>query len=700
MSSNVSISVVTVTYNAGKFIDKFLVSVLAADRTDIDLEVIAVDNGSTDCTLSRLRDKHPDVSLILNDENNYARALNRGIEQSRGEFVVVCNNDATVDQAWLQCLLSVFQQDERIGAVQSRILLAGSNKLNSVGVEDVGDFYFVDIGWKSAANGRHSRPAQRDYVSGASVMFRRACLDAVGPWDERFLMYLEDVDYSLRCRQHGWHLWYGPDSIIHHHYHGSTSDELCDYLCNRNRFLLIAKHFPLQLPAAITSSRFCKNEEFDLLYRALLSSLEVLCEHHETQTVLKVLRSLRDPLIQCFGKVGARKFLSHLDVVLGLRPIRVGIYDHAGHFPGGGQRYVAEMASVMQERYDVTYIFNNEVSLETYREWFDIDLSRCSTKILPIQFFAERDNFMIDEGMVMLEDSNVFDVVARESLEYDVFINSNMLTKVNPLSPVSLFVCHFPDRNRAHFFQADKYTCMLINGDYTGKWVRKRWKLKPTQKIYPPVHMYSECSSAANKDKLILSVARFEAAGSKKQMELLTTFDKLCREHPEQTRGWRLVLAGGSVPENPYLAKVSAAIAQTESRIETMPNVSVEAIRDLYSRAALFWHACGLDEKRPERVEHFGMTTVEAMQNYCVPIVIDGGGQREIVQHGQNGFRFSSLEALERYTLQLMNDDSERRRLAAAAYERSHCFNRDVFRGELNKLLESIELQLLGQDAL
>ena len=77
---------------------------------------------------------------------------------------------------------------------------------------------------------------------------------------------------------------------------------------------------------------------------------------------------------------------------------------------------------------------------------------------------------MIDEGMVMLEDDNVFDIVARESLQYDIFINSNMLGKVNPLSPVSVFVCHFPDRKRSHFFHVDKYTHLLINGDYTGKW--------------------------------------------------------------------------------------------------------------------------------------------------------------------------------------------------------------------------------------
>ncbi|MDZ7784845.1 MAG: glycosyltransferase [Halioglobus sp.] len=700
MSEPVSVSVLTVTYNPGEFLEKFLGSVSAVDRQGIDLEVIVVDNGSTDGSLSWLRDNHPDIELLINDENNYARALNRGIARSRGEFVVISNNDATVDEGWLQGFLTVFGRDETIGAVQSKILFAGSNILNSVGVEEIEEFYFTDIGWEKEDSRRYAKAARREYVSGGSVMFRRACLEDVGPWDETFIMYMEDIDYSLRCRERGWEVWYSPDSVLHHHYHGSTSDQLCKYLCNRNRFYILAKHFPLQLPDCIASSHFFKQGEMDLLYRALLSSVRVMCEHQETGTVLNVLEKLRDQLLKHLGKVGTVKFFSHLEVVLGLRPVRVGIYDHAGHFAGGGQRYVAEMATVMQDRYEVTYIFNNEVSLDKYREWFDIDLSRCAVKILPIPFFEERDAFMPDEGIVMLESHNVFDVVARESLNYDIFINANMLGKVNPLAPVSIFVCHFPDRERSQFFQVDKYTHLVINGDYTGEWVQKRWQLDPTQRIYPPVHMYNPDSSAADKEKLILSVSRFEISESKKQVEMVQTFDRLCREHPEQTSGWKMVLAGGAIPNNTYLDKVYEAVEQAGCDIAVLPNAPVADIRDLYRRAAIFWHACGLDEERPERVEHFGMTTVEAMQNFCVPIVIDGGGQREIVEHEHSGFRFSSLEELQRYTLHMLEDTDERCRLAERAYERSHSFNRDVFRGELDKLLEQVELDLLGQDVL
>ncbi len=700
MSNKLSVSVVTVTYNAGRFIAKFLASLMATDQEGIELEIIVVDNGSTDQTKEWLRESHPNVCLLINDENNYARALNLGIARAKGNFIAICNNDATVAKGWLQGLLSVFDQDEKIGAVQSKILLSGGNAINSVGVENIGDYYFADIGWQQDGLKYYNEPTKRDYVTGGSVMFRRACLAEVGDWDERFIMYVEDVDYSLRCRQHGWELWYSPDSVIHHHFHGSVSDELCTYLCNRNRLLFIAKHFPLELASAVPTSHFFGNGELDLLYRVLLNAVGCLCEHHADATVLKVLEQLREQLPACFGKVGTLKFFTHLEVVLGLRKIRVGIYDQAGHYAGGGQRYVAEMASVMQDRYEVTYIFNNEVSLDKYKEWFDLDLSACAVKILPIPFFVERECYFIDEGMVVREDHNPFDIVAKESLNYDIFINSNMLTMVNPLSPLSLFICHFPDRKRTDFFQVDQYDFLVINGDYTGKWVNKRWQLSPTMKIYPPVHMYNADSHPEDKEKMILSVSRFEIGGSKKQIEMIQAFDQLCREHPEQSRGWKLVLAGGSGPDNPYLEKVRAASAGSDAQVELHVNTSATQIRDLYRRAAIFWHTCGLDESRPERVEHFGMTTVEAMQNFCVPIVIDGGGQREIVEHGASGFRFGSLKKLRQYSLRLMQDGDERHRLAESAYARSHRFNRDVFRTELDKLLARVELQLLGQDVL
>jgi GT2 family glycosyltransferase len=700
MSDTVRITALTVTFNGMAFVETFFKSLFAVDQRDVVLEVILIDNGSTDGTVDWVRGNFPQVRVIENDENNYARALNIGIANSTGEYVVITNNDATVHPDWLQGFLTVFKQDEKIGAVQSKIYFADSNKINSVGVQEVEHFYFSDIGFDTEDSVRYSKAREREYVTGGSVMFRRACLEDVGPWDEDFIMFMEDVDYSARCRERGWKLWYSPASVLYHQYHGSTSQALCEYFCTRNRFFFVAKHFPLELAACIPTSHFFKKGELDHLYRSLLHSVQKMCACQDTQTVKEVLRSLRDCLPEFIGDVGTYMFFSHLEVLLGLRKIRVGIYDHAGHFAGGGQRYVAEMAAMMQDRYDVGYIFNNDVELSEYKDWFDLDLSKCTMKIIKIPFFEDRNRYTADEGMVLGERTNPFDIISRETLNYDIFINANMLGKVNPLSPVSIFICHFPDQERTRFFQVHRYDHLVINGDYTGEWVRRRWNMEPTTKLYPPVNMYNPRSNPDDKEKIILSVSRFEISGSKKQVEMIDTFSEMTRRYPEETSGWRLMLIGGSTPGNTYLADVDEAIARGHGNIEYKANAAVSEIKDYYRRASIFWHACGLNEDRPERVEHFGMTTVEAMQNCCVPIVIDGGGQREIVEHGDSGFRFATLDELMALSLAVMGDRYQCRRMAERAYRRSRLFSQPVFREHLERLLAEAELQLLGHDML
>lgn len=700
MTTTDTVTVITVTFNSKPFLREYFDSVLAADRSGLDLEIIVVDNGSSDDSVEWTREHYPAIRVLENDRNNYARALNLGIHEASGDFVVISNNDATVQPGWLTSLVRAAKSDVAIGAVQSKILFSDGLKINSVGVTEIEQFYYKDVGFGEPDNGQYDRPRQVDYVTGGSMLLKRQCLDDVGLWDEDFIMFMEDVDYSLRCRAKGWQLWCAPSSVMLHRYHGSTSQELCEYLCTRNRFLFVAKHHPTRLAHSISSSHFYKKGQMDLLYRTLLHATQKLCGCQPTAVALTVLESLKESLVDTFGAVSAHNFFSHLELLLGLRKIRVGIYDHACHFAGGGQRYVAEMAIMMQDRYDVTYIANKDMDLASYKEWFDLDLSRCALKVIKIPFFEKRERFVPDEGMVLGEPYNVFDLIAEESLSYDIFINANMLGKVNPLSLTALFVCHFPDQPKGPFFHVDKYDFLIINGDYTGHWLGKRWGLAATHKLYPPVNMFSPASSPVEKEKIILSVSRFEVSGSKKQYELIKAYIELYRKKPEALAGWKFVLIGGSFPDNHYLELLRDTVSKADCLIELIPNATVEQTKNAYRQAAIFWHACGFEESRPEKVEHFGMTTVESMQNYCVPIVIDGGGQREIVEQGECGFRFSTVEELHEFTLRCVNDPDLRHRLAQRAYERSHLYGCDVFKEGVERILSEMESTLLGQDVL
>ncbi len=698
MGSEKRVSIIVVNFNGRRHLAKCLESLRAMKLGEYAADIIVVDNGSTDDSRDFVTGSFPEATIIENDSNNFARALNLGIHSAAGDVVALLNNDMAVEKDWLVSAMEMLSSDERIGAVQSKILFMGNGRINSVGVEEVEDFYFRDIGFDQKDAGQYDQPRELQYFSGGAVFIKMACIKDTGHFDEDLIMYCEDVDYSIRCRKKGWQFFCAPGSVVYHKYQGSASSALCDYLCSRNRLFCVAKHFPEKLPASVRTSHIYLKKEKKNLYRVLLQAARKMVLSNEAAVSSAVLDGLREIVREIYGPLGAAHFFSRLELILNLRKIRIGIYDHAFHFAGGGQRYVATMAEMLKDSYDITYIVNKDIGLEKYREWFDLDLSGCSLKTVKIPFFESRNRYFIDEGMVVSEQSNPFDVISRQSLDYDVFINANMLGKVCPLSPLSIFICHFPDRPREKFFQVDQYDYLVSNGNYTSQWIKKQWGIAPTHRIYPPVHMYNGNVRISEKKKIILSVARFEAAGSKKQAEMIEAFTRLKKKHPNALDGWRLVLAGGSFPQNAYYQKIKDRICSTD--IELHPDLGHKELQQLYAEASIFWHACGLMETEPHLIEHFGMTTVEAMQNKCVPVVYDGGGQREIVSHGENGYRFSNLEQLQQYTRALINDKELLEKMANAAYEQSHAFNLEAFGKQVNAFFSDLEKELCGVDAL
>jgi len=166
---------------------------------------------------------------------------------------------------------------------------------------------------------------------------------------------------------------------------------------------------------------------------------------------------------------------------------------------------------------------------------------------------------------------------------------------------------------------------------------------------------------------------------SKKQLELVEAFGRMVRRGKLQ--GWELHLVGGCEPsQRAYVDKVRRAAEGLPVHVHA--NAPRPLVEELFASSSVFWHATGLDEdeeKQPWVFEHFGITTVEAMAAGCVPVVIDKAGQREIVRHGVDGYRWSGLDELESYTRSLAGDAALRDRLARSAVERARTFSEEAF---------------------
>lgn len=232
------------------------------------------------------------------------------------------------------------------------------------------------------------------------------------------------------------------------------------------------------------------------------------------------------------------------------------------------------------------------------------------------------------------------------------------------------------------------YDTVVANSHFTKHWVKEYWSAD-CGVLHPPVAQFA----SAAKEPLIVSVGRFfpeEMGHSKRQLEMVEAFRSLVAD--PTLAHWRLVLAGGvDESSTDYLAAVREAAAGL--RIDVHANAPFSELESLYGRASIYWHAAGLgvDARRhPDRLEHFGITTAEAMSAGAVPVVVDLAGQREIVRHGVDGYRFRTVDDLASLTRHLITTEGQLERMSIAAARRAVTFGPEAFEAHVLELLAGI----------
>ena len=211
-------------------------------------EVIVVDNGSEDDSLSYLRAEHPDVRVIsLGRNTGFAHAVNRGLEASQSEFIAVLNTDVVLTADWLMRMVAVLAHHPDAAAVACKMLsLDRPDRIYDAGDVLRRDGVCEQRGRYARDDGRWDEPGEVFGACAGAALYRRAALAAVGGFDERYFAYLEDVDLALRLQLAGWRCRYEPAVALHA---GEGSSGRLPgghlYLVERNTLVLIAKAFPV-----------------------------------------------------------------------------------------------------------------------------------------------------------------------------------------------------------------------------------------------------------------------------------------------------------------------------------------------------------------------------------------------------------------------------------------------------------------------
>ena len=221
-------------------------------QTMQDLELIVVDNGSTDESLAIAQSYQgrPGYTLIQNDTNTgFSHAVNQGIRVAKGEYVALFNNDAFAEPDWLENLIAAAEQDGRIFAVSSLMIRHFEREL----ADDAGD-YVTLLGFACKRGdgmkaSRYQKPGRVFSACGGAALYRKSILDEIGLFDETFFAYYEDVDISWRANSLGYTNVYCPTARCYHICGATTGavryNPFKSIQSGRNSILLPYKNMPI-----------------------------------------------------------------------------------------------------------------------------------------------------------------------------------------------------------------------------------------------------------------------------------------------------------------------------------------------------------------------------------------------------------------------------------------------------------------------
>ena len=335
------------------------------------------------------------------------------------------------------------------------------------------------------------------------------------------------------------------------------------------------------------------------------------------------------------------------------------------HIGGGGERYALTAAQCLSREALVSVDVGENNNLEVLGESLGLDLSRVKT----VRKITEVKKIIGFDGILWLSDG---------SIPFLPFFSTKVIHFQAPFQKVDGKNL----KNRLKLMG----TKVICNSKYTKGFIDKEFGIN-SMVIYPPVAI--DRFKPTSKDKLILTVGRFSSSSQFKRQDLLIeAFKDLIKN---RVRGWRMVVVG-KVEDNQSLKMIS----DLRSKIKGFPiaiktDLDQDRLRSLFCRSAIYWHAAGYGvnlNDYPERAEHFGISTVEAMAAGAIPLSFAAGGQLEIISSGENGFLWTTSQELIMLTKKIINDSELKERIGLAAISRAENFSQDNFCRKIRELFK------------
>lgn len=357
--------------------------------------------------------------------------------------------------------------------------------------------------------------------------------------------------------------------------------------------------------------------------------------------------------------------------------MKIGIFTPYLNSLSGGEKYILTAAECLSSKHEVFIFWDPRFKSEIKKKAFE----KLGIKLSAVKF----TNNIFGRGVSLF-----YRLFLSKAYDYIIFLSDGSIPFV-----LSNLIIHFQFpvewintkslKTKIKFFNIKNVIC---NSSFTKSYIDKKFGIKSTV-LYPPAFIGKV--KTEQKEKVILHVGRFgtsiEETNFKKQDVMIDVFKAMIRRG---LKDWRFVLVVSFKNEDEdNLGKLKKKAQGLP--IEFIENPNNLALQIEYGRAQIYWHATGFGEDLigyPERAEHFGISTVEAMGAGAVPVVINAGGQKEIVEDGQNGFLWDTLEELQEKTMFLIKNQSLWRKLSKEAKKKAQFFSGRRFCEELERIIK------------
>ena len=247
------LAVVILNYNGKHWLESFLPSVLAYSQ---GFEIVVADNASTDDSISFLKAHHPEVRLVIMDQNRgFAGGYNQALQEINAEYYVLLNSDVEVTPQWIEPVLQFMEINPNVAACQPKLLTYDrKNEFEYAGAAGG----FVDRWGYPFCRGRLFDTMEEDqgqyddtteifWASGACLFIRSKLYHEMGGLDNDFFAHMEEIDLCWRLRNAGHKIYYVGESMIYHVGGGTltTGSARKTFLNFRNNLALLTKNLPV-----------------------------------------------------------------------------------------------------------------------------------------------------------------------------------------------------------------------------------------------------------------------------------------------------------------------------------------------------------------------------------------------------------------------------------------------------------------------